>query len=62
MILKIPNHGDFLCHTRTCLPFVFAMKNARLKKQGNRPFFKEKLKFDSYSVKQAFIMKNNPTT
>ena len=28
--------------TRVCLPFVFVMKNACSKKQGNRPFFKEK--------------------
>ena len=40
---------------RACLPLVFAMKNACLKKQGNRPFFREKVKFDSYSVKQVFI-------
>ncbi|STZ55971.1 Uncharacterised protein [Moraxella lacunata] len=32
---------------------VFAMKNEK-----NRPFFKEKVKFDGYSIKQAFIMKN----
>ncbi|MBE9590666.1 hypothetical protein IM753_06665 [Moraxella sp. K127] len=34
---------------RACLPFVFAMKNER-----NRTFFKEKVKFDSRSIKQAF--------
>ncbi|MDH9218095.1 hypothetical protein PYL83_02400 [Moraxella lacunata] len=30
------------------------MKNACLKKQGNRTFFKEKVKFDSHSIKRAF--------
>ncbi|WP_281133727.1 hypothetical protein, partial [Moraxella lacunata] len=30
-------------------PFVFAMKNEK-----NRTFFKEKVKFDSHSIKQAF--------
>ncbi|WP_083108097.1 hypothetical protein, partial [Moraxella lacunata] len=34
---------------RACLPFVFAMKNEK-----NRTFFKEKVKFDSRSIKQAF--------
>ncbi|STY99708.1 Uncharacterised protein [Moraxella lacunata] len=39
----------FTRKSRACLPFVFAMKNEK-----NRPFFKEKVKFDSYSIKQAF--------
>ena len=30
------------------------MKNAYLKKQGNRTFFKEKAKFDGRSIKRAF--------
>ena len=30
------------------------MKNACLKKQGNRTFFKEKAKFDGRSIKRAF--------
>ncbi|UYZ81041.1 hypothetical protein LP123_13580 [Moraxella bovis] len=34
---------------RACLPFVFAMKN-----RGDRPFFKEKVKSDSRSIKRAF--------
>ncbi|WP_265734202.1 hypothetical protein [Moraxella equi] len=25
-----------------------------MKNRGNRPFFKEKVKFDSYSIKRAF--------
>ena len=44
----------FMNKTRACLPFVFAMKNACLKKQGNRTFFKEKAKFDGHSIKRAF--------
>ncbi|OBX61015.1 hypothetical protein A9Z63_08530 [Moraxella lacunata] len=34
---------------RACLPFVFAMKITK-----NRTFFKEKVKFDSRSIKQVF--------
>ncbi|STZ08927.1 Uncharacterised protein [Moraxella caprae] len=34
---------------RVCLPFVFAMKITK-----NRPFFKEKVKFDSHFIKRAF--------
>ncbi|WP_208854341.1 hypothetical protein [Moraxella caprae] len=34
---------------RACLPFVFAIKITK-----NRPFFKEKVKFDGRSIKQAF--------
>ncbi|MGK8252655.1 hypothetical protein [Moraxella lacunata] len=30
------------------------MKNACLKKQGNRTFFKEKMQVDSHSIKQIF--------
>ena len=33
---------------------MFAVKNACLKKQGNRTFFKEKAKFDGRSIKRAF--------
>ncbi|MGK8251920.1 hypothetical protein [Moraxella lacunata] len=39
---------------RARLPFMFVMKNACLKKQGNRPFFKEKTQVDSHSIKQVF--------
>ncbi|UYZ76195.1 hypothetical protein [Moraxella bovis] len=47
---------------RACLPFVFAMKNVCLKKQGNRPFFKEKNAGCEFLSSKFLAMKSNLTT